>query len=185
MFYVYLVGSIVLGIGLIVGLFAFVMHTIGKGMDPNHVLICTLRLKQSPQAVFALLADAEGWPKWDSGVKKVEALPPIEGRPACRMTIGHNAMILVTTRNEPPRVLERSISDSGSKPMFTGSWLHEISADGEGCLITLTERGTIHVAIARAMARKLADPATYLKRHLKQLAKHYGEAPSITDASRS
>ena len=67
--------------------------------------------------------------------------------------------------------------------MFSGSWLHEVAPDGGGCVITLTERGTIHVPMARAMARKLADPAMYLKRHFKQLAKHFGEAAVISDES--
>ena len=45
----------------------------------------------------------------------------------------------------------------------------------------LTERGVIHVPLARAMARKLADPAMYLKRHFKQLAEHFGEEAVISE----
>ena len=37
------------------------------------------------------------------------------------------------------------------------------------------------VPLARAMARKLADPAMYLKRHFKQLAKHFGEEAVISE----
>jgi hypothetical protein len=181
MFYVYLIGGIIIGLGVLVALFAFIMHTIGSGMDPNHVFVCRMRLNQRAEKVFALLADAEGWKSWDPGVTRVETLPPVDGKPACRMTIGRNAMNLVTTRHEPPRVLERTIQDTGARPMFSGSWLHEIASDGDGCVITLTERGVIHVPLARAMARKLADPAMYLKRHFKQLAKHFGEEAVISE----
>ena len=182
MFYVLLALYIVVGLGLLVGLFALIMHTIGKGLDPQHVLVCSIRLNQPPEAVFDTIADAPGWTTWDPGVTRVEALPDEKGKPACRMVLGHNSMRLVTTRAERPRLIERTVRDEGKRLMFSGSWLHEFKPDGPGCTVTLTERGTIHVPIARAMARKLADPAMYLKRHLKRLGTKFGETPTIQNS---
>jgi hypothetical protein len=34
------------------------------------------------------------------------------------------------------------------------------------------------------MLKFAGDPAMYLKRHLKQIATHFGETPRITDARR-
>jgi hypothetical protein len=171
------------GFLVVLALVILVLHSLGKSMDPNHVLVCRVQINQSPEAVFTLLADAHGWPKWDPGVKRVESLPPIDGKPACRMMIGHNAMDLVTSREEPPRVLERIILETGKRPMFSGTWRHDLSpaqaGASPGCVVTLTENGKIHIPFARVMARKFADPAMYLKRHLKRLAAHFGENPTI------
>lgn len=173
---------IVLG-GLVAVLAAIllVLHVVGSRMDPDHEFACTLRLKRPPEEVFRVLDDVAAWPSWDRGVAKVEMLPPTEGRETCRMHIGGNAMILETTRREPPRVLERTIRDAGKHRFFSGSWLHEVSPDGAGCAVRVTERGTIHMAIPRFLARRLSDPRTYLKRHLRVLAAKFGEEPRFED----
>ncbi len=167
------------GLVVLLGLFLLVMYAVGARMEPNHEFSCTLRLRQPAEAVFAAVDDVAGWPSWDKGVARVEMLPPTDGRETCRMHMGHNPMVLVTTRREPPRVLERTMEDAGKHRMFSGSWLHEIAPEGAGCVVKLTERGTIHMAIPRAMARKLADPRMYLKRHLKVLAAKFGEEARI------
>jgi len=160
--------------------FVFVLYLVGRGMDPNHEYTCTMSLAQPAERVFATIDDVAKWPSWDKGVARVEMLPPTDGKETCRMLIGRNPMVLVTTRREPPRLLERTIQDVGKHQMFSGSWLHEITPGaGGGCTVRLTERGTIHMALPRAMARKLADPAMYLKRHLKVLASSFGEEARI------
>jgi hypothetical protein len=183
MFYLYLILGIIGSLVVLTGLFGLIMHFVGKGMNPDHELACTMRLNQSPLAVYDAISDAASWPSWDPGVRKVEILPSENGQPACRMFIGNNAMRLVTTRAEPPFILERTVRDEGKRLVFSGSWRHQITPAGDGastgCTITLTERGTIHIPIARAMARKLADPAMYLKRHLKRLAAKFGEEAKI------
>lgn len=180
LFYLYVALSIIAGIAILVATFAFVMHTIGKGMDPSHVLVNSMRLKQPPQAVFEAVSNAAGWPAWDPGVTRVETLPTENGNPTCRMVMGHNSMHLVTTRSEAPRLLERVVRDEGKRLMFSGTWLHEITPDSAGgCVVKLTEHGTIHIPLPRAMARKLADPAMFLKRHLRRLAAKFGEEAKI------
>jgi len=160
-------------------LVALVLYVVGRRMDPNHEFTCTMRLDQPAERVFATIDDVAKWPSWDKGVVSVEMLPPTGGSETCKMLIGRNPMVLVTTRREPPRLLERTIKDVGKHQMFSGCWIHELTPDGGGCIVKLTERGTIHMALPRAMARKLADPAMYLKRHLTVLAASFGEEARI------
>jgi hypothetical protein len=113
-------------------------------------------------------------------VDKVERLPDHDGHEAWRWTMGRNKMVLVTTRNEPPRTLVRTIADEAK--FFSGDWTYEVAPDGQGTAVTLTENGRVHVAIPRAMMRYLpfvADPSMYLRRHLTRLAERFGEAPRI------
>jgi len=177
MYVIYVFGSL----ALLIAILAFVLHQIGSSLPAEHQHTCTLRLKQSPESVYALIAGLESWPKWDTGVTGIDVLPQRNGHDCIRMHLGRNRMVLERTRHEPPSVHEMTIADEGAN-MFSGQWLHEIKRDGPGCVVTLTEKGTIGPTIPRAIARKFADPTMYLKRHLKMVAKHFGEEPRIETA---
>ncbi len=166
------------GLVLLLALLALVLHLIGSSLPAEHRLVCTLRLNQPPDPVYALIADLNAWPTWDTGVTGVDTLPSRNGHDCIRMRMGRNRMILERTRNEPPRIHEMTIADEGAG-IFSGAWLHEITPDGSGRLVTLTETARIGPTIPRAMARTLADPALYLKRHFKRIAAHFGETPRI------
>lgn len=172
--------ALYIGIGLLALVIGFlvVMHFVGASMPEDKTLVCTLTLHQPPQAVYAAIADIKAWPTWDKGVNAVEVLPPTEGRETLRMHMGRNRMVVVRTRNEPPRLHEMTVRDEGAG-IFSGTWTHDITPTAEGCTVTLTEHGRIHKTIPRAMARRLFDPATYLKRHLKVLAAKFGEEPRL------
>src|ERR1700704_2736543 len=63
----------------------------------------TTTLKQTPEAVFALLTDLPNFPKWNRDMVKIEMLPPIDGKEATRQTFkGNMAMTIVTSESTPP-----------------------------------------------------------------------------------
>lgn len=174
MYVLYSVGGLV----VLIALLGLVLHLIGSSLPAEHRYTCTLRLNQPPEPVYALIAGIESWPTWDSGVTGIDVLPQRNGHDCIRLHMGRNKMVLERIRNEPPNVHEMTIADERMK-MFSGVWLHEIKPEGGGCLVTLTEKGKIGPTIPRVMARKFADPTMYLKRHLKMVAKHFGEEPRI------
>ena len=170
------------GIGVVgsLALLAAALWLLGRRLPPGHEVSATLRLSRPAQEAWAALADTAAIPSWDRGVDRVERLPDREGREAWRWTMGRNAMVLETTRSEPPRLLVRTIADEAK--FFDGDWTWEVAPEGAGCAVRLTEHGRVHVAIPRAMMRYLpflADPALYLRRHLVRLAGRFGEAPRI------
>ncbi len=167
------------GILLVIALLAWLLWMLGRQLPAEHLVCCEVRLGRSAAEVFAVIDDTASWPGWDDGVNKVEKLESREGREAVRMHMGRNVMVLVTTRHEAPTLLERTISEEGRRPMFSGRWVHELRAEGSGCVVRLSEHGKIHQAIPRAMVRYLFDPAMYLKRHLKLLAKKFGEEGKV------
>jgi uncharacterized protein YndB with AHSA1/START domain len=168
------------GVVGVVALLLLVLHLLGKGLPEAHVMSVTLRLAKPREEVFAALADVPGIPSWDKGVDRVERLADHDGHEVWRWSMGRNVMTLETTRSEAPAVLVRTIADQAK--MFSGDWTYELSAEGSGCALLLTEHGNVHVAIPRAMMKYLpaiADPSMYLKRHLERLAAKFGEAPRI------
>lgn len=137
----------------------------------------TTTLKQTPDAVFALLNDLPNFPKWSRNMVKIEMLPPIDGKEATRQTFkGNMQMTIITSESTPPKHLVRSLGDIGGP--IEGSWTYEITPTADGSQIVLTEQMTMNNACYRFMA-KLFGPTKYMDEHLKDMAKHFGETAVI------
>lgn len=137
----------------------------------------TTTLKQTPEALFALLTDLPNFPKWNRNLVKVEMLPPVDGKEASRQTFkGDMQMTIVTAESLPPTRLVRSMGDDGGP--FQGSWTYEISRGGDGAQIMLTEHSEMTNPFFRLMV-KIFSPTKYMDEHLDDMAKHFGETAVI------
>ena len=137
----------------------------------------TVTLKQTPEAVFALLTDVPNFPKWNRNMEKVEILPPIDGKEATRQTFkGNMVMTIITSESTPPKHLVRSMGDIGGP--FEGSWIYDITPTPDGSKVELTEQSTINSVPFRLMC-KIFSPTKYLDEHLEDMAKHFGETAVI------
>jgi uncharacterized protein YndB with AHSA1/START domain len=137
----------------------------------------TTTLKQTPDAVFALLTDLPNFPKWNHNMVKIEMLQPINGKEATRQTFkGNMQMTIITSESTSPKHLVRSMGDIGGP--FEGSWTYEISPTADGSQIVLTEQATMNNAFFRLMA-KLFGPTKYMDEHLEDMAKNFGETAVV------
>lgn len=154
-------------------LLAAAAFAIGYMLPAQHTLTRTIVLKQAPDGVFAALADLPNMPSWNRGVKKVEMLPPLDGKEASRQTMdGNMVMTVITTESSPPNRLVRTIGDRNGP--FSGSWSYEITPTADGAQVVLTEEATVPNPIFRLLV-KIAGPTKYLDEHLVDLAQHFGE----------
>jgi uncharacterized protein YndB with AHSA1/START domain len=154
-------------------LFLLLMAALGARLPVEHVASRSLRLRQPPEAVWALVSDAGSHPAWAAGVARVERLPDRNGHEAWRQHMGRNSFVLETTESDPPRRLVRTIGDDHT--MFSGSWTYEIARDADGCTVRLTERGRVSNPMARGMMHYVFGEETYLKKHLASIARKFGE----------
>lgn len=137
----------------------------------------TTTLKQTPEAIFALLTDMPNFPKWNRNMVKIEMIPPIEGKEATRQTFkGNTTMTIITSESTPPTRLVRSMGDAGSP--FVGSWTYEISPTPDGTQVSITEQSTMRQPFFRLMARLFGE-TKYVDEHLDDMAKHFGETAVI------
>lgn len=137
----------------------------------------TTTLKQTPEALFALLTDLPNFPKWNRNLMKVEMLPPVDGKEASRQTFkGDMQMTIVTAESLPPTRLVRSMGDDGGP--FQGSWTYEISRAEDGAQIMLTEHSEMTNPFFRLMV-KIFSPTKYMDEHLEDMAKHFGDTAVI------
>ena len=158
-------------------LLAVAAYLVGYSIPARQTHTRTITLKQTPEAVFALLTDLPNFPKWNRNMVKIEMLPPVDGKEATRQTFkGNMQMTIITSESTPPKHLVRSMGDIGGP--FEGSWTYEISPTADGSQIVLTEQTTMNNAFFRLMA-KLFGPTKYMDEHLEDMAKHFGETAVI------
>ena len=145
---------------------------------PEHqVHTRTTTLKQSPDAIFALLTDLPNFPKWNRNMVKIEMLPPVDGKEATRQTFkGNMSMTIVTSESTPPSRLVRSMGDVGGP--FEGSWTYAIAPTADGTKVTITEDSTMKQPFFRLMS-KLFGETKYIDEHLEDMAKKFGETAVI------
>ena len=166
-------------VGIIVALMALfgAAYAVGLMIPASQMHTRTISLKQKPEAVFAVVADVQNMPKWNTGLEKVELLPPIDGKEATRQTFkGNLQMTIVTTESDPPAHLVRTMGDVDGP--FLGSWTYAITPAAEGATVALTEKSEVKNPITRLMMKALG-PTKYMDEHLRDLAAHFGETAMI------
>jgi hypothetical protein len=136
----------------------------------------TIILQQKPETVFAVLTDVKKLPEWNRNMRKIEVLPPIDGKQATKQTFkGGMTMVVVTAQSSSPNLLVREIRE-GSGP-FGGSWTYEIWSKTGGTEVALKERSEINNPFFRVMV-KIFGPTKYMDEHLIDLGKRLGETAS-------
>ena len=165
---------------LVAGTFVFLLLALlifGLLQPVAHSVTRSLTLKQKPEAVFAAIDNADALPSWSSMLTKVEHIPDRDGRPATRQTMKSGMSLIATTiERKPPFRLVGSVEKEGG-PVW-GTWTYELTPDGDGCRVAITEDGEMKNPFFRAIAR-LRGLDTTIKVQLTDLAHKFGEAPDI------
>jgi uncharacterized protein YndB with AHSA1/START domain len=168
----------ILRILVIIIVLVAVIFAIGYALPAHTTHTRTIALKQSPEKVFAVLADIPNMPKWNRNMEKVEVLASVDGKETTRQTFkGGMDMIITTTESSPPNHLVRALGDSDEP--FSGSWTYGITATPDGgSQVALTEQSEVPNPFFRFML-KLFGPTKYIDQHLEDLAKQFGESSTI------
>lgn len=162
----------VLALVLLVGVIAL----IGYLLPQDHVASRSTRLAAPPDTVFDLVHDVGQAASWRTDLKRVEMLPPVDGRVRFREE-GRNGSIVmeIVEATRPTRMVTR-IADP--EQPFGGTWTFELVPDGDGTRLTITERGEIYNVIFRALARFVFGYTSTLDAYLKSLEGKLNSASS-------
>lgn len=146
---------------------------VGYALPARATTSRTISLQQSPENVFAVLADAGRMSEWNRNIEKVEMLPPVGGKETTKQSFkGGMVMTIITTESRPPHRLVRTLGDINGP--FVGSWTYEISSTDGGSKIVLTEVAEFKNPLFRVMTR-IFGQTKYMDEHLEDLAKKFGE----------
>lgn len=185
--------TVLIAAGIVIGalvLLVAAVTLIGMMLPQNHVASRMVRVKQTPEQVFAIISDVEKVPMWREDVKRVEILP-IDGEG--RMMFREHGSDAVTYRvevSEPPRRRVVRIADTNLP--YGGTWTYEVtpatapvaapsgasSAGSPTTLtqITITERGEVYNPIFRFMSRFVFSHHATIDAYLTALGKKLGES---------
>jgi len=174
-----------LGLLVLLSIAALLLHLKGRTLPVEHTAFAVIQLNNTPEEVWATIADASRQPEWFKGLKKVERLPDRNGHTVWRQTMGRNAFTLEETISDPPRRLVREIADL--KGPFSGSWEFLLipvpskdPARPAAVKVRITERGKVDFPIARAIMAMFGEDM-HLKKYLRALAAKFGQTATFSN----
>jgi hypothetical protein len=165
----WLIGAFVVLIVLVLGILV-----VGALLPEEHHASRTLRLRQSPQAIWEAINDHANEPQWRSDIASVNSLGNREGKPVWQENYKDgNTVSLITTESKPPTRLVRELTDVEGP--FSGRWEIDIKATATGSEITITEIGKVSNPFFRFVSRFIIGHTTFMERYLTSLAGKFGE----------
>ena len=161
---VYIAGGLA---GLVV-----VMALIGLVLPRDHLNARTAVLARPPDDVWRAISRVEDHVGWRRGLKQIEALPAVDGKPSYRERTSQGNFVLVVEVDQPPALRITRMDDRGQP--FGGRWIYELAPDGEGTRLTITEDGFVKNPVFRFLWKTVIPQAATLEKFLADLGKHLG-----------
>jgi hypothetical protein len=152
-------------------LLVVVIAIVGVLLPQNHVASRRARYAKAPSEVFAVITDFGGLSGWRKGLKQVEVRSANEWRENGEMTLR------VEERVPPTRLVTRI---QPGLP-FGGTWTYELTAEGDGTVLRITENGEVYNPIFRFVSRFVLGHTATLDGYLTQLGAKLGERAVIVD----
>ena len=158
---------LIAAIAAIVGLIAL----FGMTLPVHHTATRKVRLRQTPQAIFDVLA---GPPVWRTSLESVEDLPAVNGRPRWKEIDkrGNGITFELVEATRPLRRVTRIVDDNLP---FGGSWTLEIAPSAGGSTVSITEHGEVRNPIFRFMSKFILGHYQSIDQYLGDLAKRFDE----------
>ena len=126
---------------VLVGLFLPVRHSATVARD----------VSGTPEEVWAVITDVEGFAAWRPDVDRAERIEPIGGWPAWREEGPSGTLTFAVAAVEPRRRLVTEIVDEGLP--FGGRWTYLLESAPGGTHLTITEDGFIYSPVYRFVSR--------------------------------
>ena len=158
-----------IALGILGGLVGLVM-LIGYALPVAHTASRTASLSQPADRVFVVLTDVQGYSQWRSDVTSVEDLSASPRRWREHGSNGDITFEVVEAR--APRRLVTRIADQNLP--FGGTWTYELTSEGSGTRMTITENGEVYNPIFRFMSRFVFGHTATMDRFLADLKKRVG-----------
>jgi uncharacterized protein YndB with AHSA1/START domain len=167
-------------LGIVVVAVALLIIAIGLMLPRDHTATRTADTSVPPDTVWAVITDVASYPRWRPDVKRVEILPPVDGRPSWREIRRNDSIPYETVASVPPTRFVTRIADP-TLP-FGGEWSIELAPIPTGARVTITERGQIHNLLYRVVSHFVLGYTTTMDAYLHALQRRL-ETPARPDAA--
>jgi hypothetical protein len=148
----------------------------------DHVVARSIILPTAPDTVWHTIRDFARYADWRDELEGVALVDPEQPQPRWRETSTRGSVTFGVTLDEPPRRLAARILDDDLP--FTGEWTWQVTPDGDGARITITERGSVGNPLFRFIAAHFLGHTRSLDGYLGALARRHGvHRVTINDAA--
>ena len=154
--------------GLAVVLVVFVaalVAGVGASLPVRHSASGHVTLPAPPDRVFAVVADVRRYPEWRSNVSRVEVVSETPVR--WREHDGSDAITFEVVESAPPIGWRVRIADSGLP--FGGTWTYELTREGTGTRLEITEDGEVYNPVFRFVSRYVIGHTATIDTFLEDL----------------
>lgn len=154
-------------LGLVLALILVVQGG-GMMLPVGHVARVERLLPATPERVWNALTDVERYPSWRAelrGVKRTSEDPP-----TWTETSKFGEMPLKVEASESPKRLVVRID--GQELPFGGTWTYELTPEGAGTRLAITENGEVYPPAFRFLSKFVFGHAKTIEGFLSQLEAH-------------
>jgi hypothetical protein len=146
-------------------LLALLVTAIGYALPQGHVVSREATLSASPATVFSTITDVAAQPSWRTGVTSVEVVSsnPMKWREHERS----DTVLYEVVDSRPPELHRVKIADPDLP--FGGTWTYELTADGSGTRVRITEHGEVFNPVFRFVSRFVFGHTATIDRYLADL----------------
>lgn len=148
---------------------ACVVWVIGYRLPQNHSATRERDYAFSADQVFRAIATPAEYPKWRTGVQRVEMLPDSGGIHRYRETAMGSDVIYAIESSVPNSLFVTRIAQAGLA--YGGSWTIELTPTGSGTNVRITEDGEVYNPLFRFVSRFIMGHTRSIDRYLEDLDK--------------
>ncbi|HYC52362.1 MAG TPA: SRPBCC family protein [Gemmatimonadaceae bacterium] len=156
---------------------AGVIYVIGYRLPEAHEASQERRYSYTADRLYQAIATPAQYPRWRTGVQRVDLLPDSAGRKRFREYALGDEVTYVVDEAVPNQVYVTRIADEGLP--YGGTWTFELIPEGGATTLRITENGEVYNPIFRFISRYVMGHTRGIERYLSDLEKRL--AAGVTD----
>ncbi len=168
--------GIVLGV---IAALALIVVLVGATLPQSHVAVSSAQYGKPAADLFRTITDVATAATWRKDVERIEMLPVNGNRIAWR-EVSKNGVVNYEgeiVRAPAPGVPGRFISRITDKNLpYGGEWIIDVSVNGGGSVVTVTENGEVYNPIFRFVSKYVMGHNATIDTYLRALGTHVGES---------
>lgn len=156
-----------------------VVFVIGWTLPEAHEATVEREYAAAPERVFQEIANPAEYPRWRSGVQKVDMLPLTDDRlQRFREYALGDEVTYVIEESTPGSRFVTTIDDKDLP--YGGSWIFELSQTAKGTMLRITEDGEVYNPFFRFVSKYIMGHTRGLETYHDDLEKRLSSAPPAT-----
>jgi uncharacterized protein YndB with AHSA1/START domain len=143
------------------------LYMLGSSLPQSHVATLSAAFPAAPDLVWKTITDVSAFPTWRLDIKSVEKVSAgPTGVSWVEVAANGDRIPLETVEAAPPK---RLVARIGEGLPFGGTWTYELTPEGTGTRLTITERGEIYNPFYRFFARYVSGYTATMEGYFRAL----------------